>query len=473
MRRGLSRVRPGDERGATLVIVALSMVAIFGMVVLTVDLGGLLVKRRSLVNADDAAALAAAEAFARGDAKVGSNEGPAVAQSDAFATKNVGNAVRDDFQATGGIDGASCDPSTCGSVEVAYHGNQSLFFAPVLGFGDNFNVKGTATAIWGPAGGGNPAPIMIRLDWMQDECDEPVPNPDPPTDCQFWLNDHDDNGNPLWSWLNLNPESSNQWGWNVRPVTPGGANYNCPNVGSGDRSRWIHGDVEGLSLNYPDPTYVCTASGHAAANFSDLVDILGQFRAFPANDPSGQVDSNGNYCPVPDCTPDKYDIVGFTILRMDQVLHGDDPDAIGEQAHAGTCNPNHNFGPNPPRDTWDLGTQSCRITNLTYPNDTSKPYPKISKGSTVFVGQVAPCTGTYDYCYDTATHVITWVFPANVNNARVEWDWSTPATEGLCGSHAPDPNAVCLVASWQGFQTGGFDPGGGMDLGLRAIRLSD
>src|SRR6266542_385487 len=56
-----ARLDPEDERGATLVIVVLSIVAILGMVVLTVDVGGLLLRRRSLVNGADAAALAAGQ----------------------------------------------------------------------------------------------------------------------------------------------------------------------------------------------------------------------------------------------------------------------------------------------------------------------------------------------------------------------------------------------------------------------------
>jgi len=69
-----SRVRPrrasiavawrNDERGATLIIVAVTLVAIFAMLTLTVDVGGLLYKRRELVNGADAAALAAAQSCA-------------------------------------------------------------------------------------------------------------------------------------------------------------------------------------------------------------------------------------------------------------------------------------------------------------------------------------------------------------------------------------------------------------------------
>jgi hypothetical protein len=475
MTHGYPRLaNPGDERGATLVVVALSLVAILGMVVLSVDLGGLLVKRRGMVNSADSAALAGAETFALNQAQVGVNEAPAQARADALAQSNQSNSVRDSWQVTAGLPRSSCDPNTCGSVAVGYHGQQPLFFAPALGFGQSANVNARATAIWGPAGAAHPAPIMIRYDWMTNECAAPVPNPNPPTECDFWLNDHDDNGNPLWAWINLNLYPGSSAGWNV-PQT-----YNCPNVGSSDRSNWIHGvDVPTLPVNpIPSPTFVCTVSGHAAANFSDMQDIVGQYRVFPVNDasgvfaPPGQVDNGGAYCaPNTSCTPDKYDIVGFNILRVDQVLHGNDAAAIGTQPDSGTCSPNHNFSQNPPNDTWDLDAQSCTITSLRYKGDPSKLYPKLSKGSTTYLGGVTGACGV-DYCYDTVTHVITWTQGSNQNNVKVEWDWSTPGTPGKCGIRDSDPNAICLVVSWQGFRTGGINPGGGEDFGLRAIRLS-
>ena len=78
-----------------------------------------------------------------------------------------------------------------------------------------------------------------------------------------------------------------------------------------------------------------------------------------------------------------------------------------------------------------------------------------------------------DYQFDPGTNVITWIRNENVANVKVEWDWSTPDVPGLCGSHRADPNAVCLVTSWQGPQSGGFEPCPECpDFGLRAIRLT-
>ena len=78
-----SRVH-GDERGATAVIVALTLIALCGVIVLTVDVGQLLFKRRAMVNASDAAALSAAQTCA-GLADSDSPE----AMADAFAVDNV------------------------------------------------------------------------------------------------------------------------------------------------------------------------------------------------------------------------------------------------------------------------------------------------------------------------------------------------------------------------------------------------
>ena len=131
VRRIFDRVDPSDERGASLLIIAVSLVALLGMVVLTVDLGGLLVKRRGMVTASDAAALAAAETFATNNASY-ANQGPAQDKADSYATQNQANSQRDSWEVTPGIPGMTCDPASCGTVAVQYHGSQSLFFASIL-----------------------------------------------------------------------------------------------------------------------------------------------------------------------------------------------------------------------------------------------------------------------------------------------------------------------------------------------------
>ena len=432
MRRGQD-----DEQGAVVIIVVLCLLAIFGMVVLTVDGGGLLARRRQMVTAADAAALAAAIDCA-GDG------GDPAGQADSLATANVSSATR-----TAGpvIEPAGACGSAEGQVTLTYQSVKDLTFAPIIGLSQTADVPATATALWGPAGSSNPVPVMVRSGWLRD-CD--LKNAEIGDECNFWLNDNE-LGGALWAWMNLDE-------WNVAPAAT------CPNAGANERDEWIrHGYPTSLALNYPDPTYVCTTTGHASTNWQDLFDEIGVIKFFPVNDETKQVDKNGNVC-APPCKPDKYDVIAFVPLKIAEVLRGNDDAAVGTSGGSGSCNPTHNFTLLPPNNEWDLDTQACRLDNLSYPADPSKPYPKLSKGSTTYVHNT-------DYQYDASTHVITWL-QANQSNVRVEWGWTTPATPGKCGVHPKDPNAICLVTTWQGPQEGGGDPGGGGDFGLRGVRLS-
>src|SRR5207245_3927718 len=58
---------------------------------------------------------------------------------------------------------------------------------------------------------------------------------------------------------------------------------------------------------------------------------------FPVNDPTQQIDKNGVLCIPPDllpdpstyngCSPDKYDIVGFTQMKITNLYRGNTPEA--------------------------------------------------------------------------------------------------------------------------------------------------
>src|SRR5436309_8498265 len=141
--RWLTRGIHREEEGVTLIIVALSLIAIFGMIVLVVDVGGLLLKRRELVNGSDAAALAAAQTCS-----VPTTIDPTdpEVQADTAATANV-----DGLQPTGTniIAGASTCRHARGYVTVQYQQQQKLFFAPVLGANSTNGVTTQATAAWG------------------------------------------------------------------------------------------------------------------------------------------------------------------------------------------------------------------------------------------------------------------------------------------------------------------------------------
>src|SRR5947199_3479766 len=58
--------RHGREEGAVAIMVALLLVVFMAAVALTVDVGGLYLRRRALVNGSDAAALSAARTCSRG-----------------------------------------------------------------------------------------------------------------------------------------------------------------------------------------------------------------------------------------------------------------------------------------------------------------------------------------------------------------------------------------------------------------------
>ena len=115
------RLDANDERGVSLIITALALVAIFAMVVLVIDAGALLVKRRALVKAADAAALAAAQSCV-------SETGDEETQADTFAALN----------ATGTSGGITDD---CGGkwVTVKYTAQQQL---PAGTVADDLSARG-------------------------------------------------------------------------------------------------------------------------------------------------------------------------------------------------------------------------------------------------------------------------------------------------------------------------------------------
>ncbi|HYT80337.1 MAG TPA: pilus assembly protein TadG-related protein [Actinomycetota bacterium] len=490
------------------VMVIVSMFVLLGMLVLALDIGGLLLKHRAMVNSNDSAALAAAISFARDEAQLGSNELPARSAADSYALDNVPNAQRyaappddpdgpapDGFKVDPGIPGSDC--TDCGKVTVWYLGHTSAFFAQIFGYGKDVAVREKAQAIWGPAGGGQPNPIMVRFDWMQNDCDKPVPPPDDEINitCRFWLDDSGI-GDAQWSFLNLISDRNDpHWGWDVPRIDVPQVFPGCTNVGNNQVDDWIaqRAPTGQLGLNFPDATYVCRVTGRSADHFRTFQDQIGTFRIFPVNCPEpvpgspcagshGQVDKDGNLCPPP-CTPAKYDIIGFTILRIDNVLHGNDPAAYGDPGSQNNlCTPpiSRTFTTAPgPDHTYDLNTQAqCGLLNLHLPGDATKLYPRIreSNGNKVYQYGQAPGPNV-DYTYDPATQVITWVSldPLNqiVLDARVDWEYDIAPSPGACGIRQKNANATCLLASWQGFQSGGINPGEGADTGLRAVRLSE
>ena len=155
MRQRIFRRAAGDEGGAVLVIITLSLIALFGMMVLVVDVGSLLFTRRALVNAADAAALAAAQSCGRRRASGRPMRRPTSTPWRTRAAPRCLSGFPDYFP--------SCD-SPAGLVTVRVTTERPLFFAPVLGFDSDTAVVSEATASWGGAGvGENVAPLMLSF----------------------------------------------------------------------------------------------------------------------------------------------------------------------------------------------------------------------------------------------------------------------------------------------------------------------
>jgi Flp pilus assembly protein TadG len=437
-----ARLDPENERGATLVIVVLSIVAIFSMLVLTVDVGGLLLRRRSLVNGADSAALAAGQTCL----DTADNRDPAAvantyANTNASGLNATGNPIVANQNCFAGMTAA--DKGDAGWVTVQFQTSQQLFFAGVLGFGNNQSVAGGATAAFGPASTGFALPIVLESGQLQGACKVPDGVTVGDT-CAFWY-DNNNLGAADWGFMNLD-----QWG--VSPTT------NCSNAGSSSRSDWIaNGYPTELFLNGTpagsSPTYVCTDTGHSSRDWSDLSAEVGQIKTFPVNDCSGQLDSSGVPAPCP-ATPDKYDVVGFTKLLVKAVYKGDDPLAVGTSA-SGTC-------------TWSSQNFTTgSLTQLTSSFGTGGGCPT-SSPTTILNFQITskknpqpiPCltltpTATpsnCDFYFDPVLRTIRWVGPG-VTGVDVQYDWSTVVTAGACPGHSSDPNAICMVTQWKGFTT--------------------
>ena len=173
MRAGLSgrfraaRPRRGEESGAVAVIVALSLIAIFSMLVLTVDVGGLLLTRRAMVNASDAAALAAAQSCASAEDTLNpeaqaDTTPPTTSTARVTGTTNITEIV-------------GCDSEGNGHVSVEYSDPAGpLLRRACFGFGElTATCAPAATAAWGAAAGGYAVPIVLESGYLQGICKIP------------------------------------------------------------------------------------------------------------------------------------------------------------------------------------------------------------------------------------------------------------------------------------------------------------
>jgi len=170
--------RMTDDRGAVGVFLAITMVVLFAMLGLVVDVGALYDERRQLSNGADAAVLAIAEGCAR--QVIACNESTATAIADDFADANAddGAAFVDDVMLDVSGRTVRVELSTLDA-----EGGRLLepVFAEVVGY-EGTTVGASATAIWG-----YPSSMRGVLPLIISQCEFPIgmPVPSAPTVLRF------------------------------------------------------------------------------------------------------------------------------------------------------------------------------------------------------------------------------------------------------------------------------------------------
>ena len=244
-----------EESGAVLVLVALGLVALIGLLVLTVDLGRMIAIRREMVRAADAAALAAAQECA-----FGHGSGAARTAALDLATQN-----RSDASIAGIPIDPQCDHPTSEDtklVTVRLSTTVDMFFAQIFGY-DTRPVTAQATAMWSAPG---PIPISVEVVPLNACRTQTIPPPTEDHPCVF---DYpmETLENPRWGILNLSV-----WG-------DGDASF-CPVPNSEivdiiDRGGW------GSTLDPNPPTWDCLDNG---AQFASWMELEGRTVWFPVID---------------------------------------------------------------------------------------------------------------------------------------------------------------------------------------------
>jgi Flp pilus assembly protein TadG len=461
-----SRITSDGERGAVIVIVALVLIAMFGMVVLVIDVGGLLWKRRELVNASDAAALSGAQTCALTFAVGGDSKTAA----DSSALQNVtGTGLSGTYS-----DSGNCHTSGSGWVKVQYSQNQHLYFAPVLGFSNSNGVTTRATAIWGPVGADNPVPVVVYANSFHTCKLDQDPTPGP--DCYIWEDNNNTNGSQSgFGFLDLRTSDPTKYGWDSVP----GAG--CSDAGS-DIKNWIstypNPSVGDLPVHWPNPTYVCRIDGEKQKPWTELAKLVGNTLDFPINrcyaNPVGQpfgqidgVDNSGKPIQVPCAnTPAQYDIIGFVALNLTGVYDANDPKVQGT---TGACPGQVQMVGSPPTSVNldQFGALNACFTSA--PDVIYTPITVQKAGG----GGPQPVEGV-DWSYDSGTRTVTWIpgGPANEGqNYTIKFDW---AKGGLCGvPPAGNSSGHCITVQVVEVKIGGTPGNGSPDSNIRAVKLCD
>ncbi len=284
------RVRD-EERGAVLAIVAISLICLLGMLVLTFDLGRGVALKRNMVNAADAAALAAARECGLANGKLQAQNA-----ADQLIADNNRSAYRSGF-ATDQEPQCSGVPSDGErQVTVTVSVPQEYFFAQIFGFNSG-TVTATATAEW-TMGDTSPAPLKLEQAKIKGCLDEGVPDPvTKRVDCYFLFDkgSKEEGLESDWGWLNL-PE-----GWPNKELNdPNPPKCSSQAGGSKDLGDYIGGmggmGTPGDETLLPGlwdpteqgnpPTWVCGATGLKENNVDDIQTWVDDVLAMMKEDPS-------------------------------------------------------------------------------------------------------------------------------------------------------------------------------------------
>ena len=446
------RARANDERGAVAVIVALSLIALIGMVVLVVDVGGLLYRRRQMVSASDAAALAAAQSCVL-------RESDYKAQADAFAQDNVAGIT---LMGPGVLDSETmgCMTAREGHVTVQYSIVQNLWFAGIFGKSQN-NVTTKATAEWGGVRASNPVPFIVTMhDLGNVSCTDPatgqpvVINPETTpkgSGCYVWFDNGSGGGSfggfggSVFGSLNLNT-------WNID------ADEKCNSKDLDDNRNYAFegGFFDEMDdLNYPAETWVCGGDGNSDSLYDDggLRHQRGNILVFPVTDgktiPPGETDPN---------KIDKFNIVGFVSLKLVEVYKANE---IG--GGSGTCVVSRTFAPGESLALNTVAGSGCPGSTTVIPNITITSVTDGANNNPTVYNQGQA------YTYNALNNTFTWGNNMPAGNVEITFTWSQ---SGPCGPKPSNASAHCLVVSWEGAQIGNGTIGG-VNFGVGTVRLCD
>ena len=251
----MKKTRPRREEGAVAVITALVLVVLMAGVALTVDVGGLLLRRRAMVNGPTPPRSPPPSRAPTRPWAVLRRWPTSMRRRTSRSPTGTHRRDRHRRRPESGQQWTlNCGVDITGHVSVRYESDQSLFFAPVLGFDHTSEVRHVPP----PRGArqvrrSDPAGDLRRL-----LPGEPVRRAQRVREhrLRIW-EDNDLSGGGNFGFLDVGE------GWDV------GKADQCNNVGGADQlGGWISGadPAEIVELNYPNATWVCTRESNGGNN---------------------------------------------------------------------------------------------------------------------------------------------------------------------------------------------------------------